>query len=389
MACDLKTLPDILFAVKDAEEIKSAIIGGYEEAYEEQYGIPRILAPGDPVRLFLLTVADVVIHQRNLIDYTGKMNLLAFAKDGFLDHIGALVDTWRLPGGAAMTTIRFILSTPLAYRIIIPAGIRMTAGDQVYFATAGAVEVPEGETLAEVGAICLKSGTIGNGYLPGQLKILVDPLPWIKSVENITLTAGGADIEDNESFRERIQLAPEHFSVAGPKGAYRYWAKTAHADIGDVGVFGPEDGNIEPRVEPGQVHIYPLMKNGDIPTQEILDLVYDICNAEDVRPDTDYVFVLEPLVVTCDLSVEYWIDRKNAALATTIRRAVENAVEEWIMWQQGELGRDLNPSELNHRMVAAGAKRTEISLPAFTVLKGNEVAKVENREVRYGGIEDG
>lgn len=389
MARDLKTLPDILFAVKDAEEIKRAIISGYEEAYEKQYGVPRVLAPGDPVRLYLLTVADIVIQQRNLIDYTGRMNLLAYAGGGFLDHIGASVDTWRLPAWAAMTTVRFTLSAAQANIVIIPTGIRVTAGDQVYFATTMAIEIPPGETVVEVEASCLQSGAIGNGYLPGQLKILVDPLPWIKSVENITLTAGGSDVEDDESFRERIQLAPEHFSVAGPKGAYRFWAKTAHTDIGDVGVFGPEDEDIEPRVEPGQVHIYPLIQNGDIPSQEILDLVYSICNSESIRPDTDYVFVKEPIVVSYDLSVEYWIDKKNAALVTAIRNEVEKAVEDWVSWQRAELGRDLNPSELNHRMVAAGAKRTEISLPVFTVLKGNEVAKIENGEVRYGGIEDG
>lgn len=386
---DLTGLNEISFALTDSAIVEQKIIGRFEKAWLDATGEPLTLYPGDPRRLLLLSVASELTIQRNLIDYTGKQNLLAYAAGDHLDHLGVHVGVRRLASKPALTTIRFTLSTKLASAYVVPGGIRCTPDGKLYFATTVPVELPPGTTEAEIHARCLTEGTLGNGFLVGQINRLVDPLPWIQKIENITETAGGADTEDDESLRERIQLAPEHFSVAGPKGAYRYWAKTAHADIGDVGVFGPEDGNIEPRVEPGQVHIYPLMKNGDIPTQEILDLVYDICNAEDVRPDTDYVFVLEPLVVTCDLSVEYWIDRKNAALVTTIRRAVENAVEEWIMWQQGELGRDINPSELNHRMVAAGAKRTEILLPAFTVLKGNEVAKVENREVRYGGIEDG
>jgi len=327
----------------------------------------------------------VIILQRNLIDYAAKMNLLAYSSSDFEDHIGLLVGTTRLPADRARTTIKFTLSTALPNATEIPVGIRVTPGDgNIYFATAETLTIPAGETEGEVLALCLVTGTAGNGFLPGQINRPVDPLPYVQSVANTTTSEGGADIEDDESFRDRIHLAPEHFSVAGPKGAYEFWAKTANAGIVDVQVLGPEDGT-----DPGEVKIYPLMQGGIIPGEEILDLVYDTVSAGDIRPDTDHVFVLPPEVVTYDADVTYWIDRTNATRATAIQTAVNMAFADWIVWQASKLGRDINPSELNHRLVAAGAKRTEIRTPEFAELLKYQVGKIGTQNLVYGGLEDG
>ena len=253
----------------------------------------------------------------------------------------------------------------------------------VLFATTESVEIPAGEREAIVTAQCTESGTQGNGYVSGQIRKLVDPFPYELNVENTTESYGGSNIESDENFRERIQIAPESFSVAGPTGAYEYWARSAHQGIIDVAVIGP------PETEPGNVNIYPLMLNGDLPTQEILDAVFEVCNAEDKRPDTDYVHVLSPEPVEFELNVKYWIDRKRATQALQIQAAVEEAVNGWITWQRSKLGRDLNPSELNHRMVAAGAKRTEITSPDFKVLTASQVAVMTSKTLALGGLEDG
>lgn len=386
---NLYTLPDIVFAEKDPQTIKNAVIAGYEAAYEAATGEKITLYPGDPRRLFLLSVADIIILQRNVIDYTGKMNLLAYAAGNFLDHLGLLLGVTRLAAKYATTEIRFTLSAAQPTPTVIPAGIRVTPGDgNVYFETVVDLEIPAGELSGVVGARSLAAGAFANGFMPGQINRLVDPLVWVQSVSNTTESSGGADIEGDESLRDRIHLAPESFSVAGPKGAYEFWAKTAHQDIVDVKVVGPED---DPPTQPGHVEIYPLLKGGELPTQDILDLVDATLNREDVRPDTDFVHVLTPEAVPFALSVTYWIDRRNASQEPSIKLAVEAAVGDWLLWQRSALGRDLNPSELNRLMVNAGAKRTEISLPAFAVMNYKQIAAVDpdNREVLYGGLEDG
>lgn len=371
-------LADIVFAEKAADEIESAIITQYETL------AGRTLAKGDPVRLFLEAIVLVIIQQRALIDYAAKQNLLAYADGDYLDHIGALLEVTRLEASRAMTTLKFTLSEVQPSAVIIPEGTRATpGGGTILFATTESVDIPAGEREAEVTAQCTLSGTQGNGYVPGQIRKLVDPFPFEMTVENITETYGGSDTETDENFRERIQIAPESFSVAGPTGAYEYWARSAHQGIIDVAVLGPPD------TEPGNVNIYPLMTDGDLPTQEILDAVYEVCNADDKRPDTDFVHVLSPEPVEFELNVSYWIDRKRATQAAQIQRAVEEAVNAWALWQRSKLGRDLNPSELNHRMVAAGAKRTEIVSPEFRVLTASQVAIMTAKTLTLGGLEDG
>lgn len=371
-------LADIVFADKAADEIESDIITLYENLAN------RTLAKGDPVRLFLESITLIIVHQRSLIDYAAKMNLLAYAEGDYLDHIGTLLDVTRLEASSARTTLKFTLSEAQPSVVIIPEGIRVSpGGGSILFATTESIEIQAGDTEAVVTAECTEAGTQGNGYVAGQIRKLVDPFPYEMTVENISESYGGSDTENDENYRERIQIAPESFSVAGPRGAYEYWARSAHQDIIDVAVVGP------PETEPGNVNIYPLMLNGDLPTQEILDAVYEVCNAEDKRPDTDYVHVLSPEPVGFELNVKYWIDRKRATQAVQIQNAVEEAVTGWITWQRSKLGRDINPSELNHRMVTAGAKRTEIISPVFKVLTDSQIAVLTSKTLMLGGLEDG
>lgn len=371
-------LADIVFAEKSAEEIESEIITLYEQITE------RTLARGDPVRLFLETITLIIIHQRSLIDYAAKQNLLAYAEGDYLDHLGALLEVTRLEASHAMTTLKFTLSEAQPSAVIIPAGTRVSpGGGNLLFATTEAAELPAGDTETLITAQCTTAGSAGNGFVAGQLRKLVDPFPFEMSVTNTTTTYGGSDTENDENFRERIQIAPESFSVAGPRGAYEYYARSAHQDIIDVAVVGP------PEIPPGYVKIYPLMKGGELPSNEVLDAVLAICNADNVRPLTDCVSAHKPDVVSYALNVKYYIDRARATQSTELQAAVSEAVSNWVTWQRSKLGRDLNPSELNHRMIAAGAKRTEITSPSFRVLKASELAIPSTITLTFGGLEDG
>ena len=370
---ELSSLPPIEFASKDVHQIEADTIITYEAISG------RKLAPGDPVRLFLQAIAQIIAHQRSLIDYSAKMNLLAFSEGAYLDHIGALVETARLPAQAAETTVRFTLSAPQPQDVIIPAGIRVTPDGQLFFATTDPTTVPTGATSADVLVQCLVDGLIGNQWEPGQINKLVDPLPWIRSVANLTTGSGGAEIEGDERYRLRIQQAPVKFSVAGPEGAYRYWAQTAHQSIADVSVLSPA---------PGEVEIRPLLEGGQIPGAEILQAVEEICNSRSIRPLTDMVSVLAPDVVTYNIELTYWIGAVSASMAAIIQDAVETAVDEYQAWQRSRLGRDLNPSELIARVMRAGAKRVDVAFPAYAHVGPAQVALAENITVVYGGLED-
>ena len=371
---ELANLPEIEFAAKSAANIEAAVITMYETISG------RTLAAGDPVRLFLESVAAIIVQQRALIDYTGKQNLLAYAAGDNLEHIGALVGVERLSASTATTTLRFALSIAQPQSVIIPAGTRASPGNDILFATTETVAIAAGQTTVDVGAACTQTGATGNGYLPGQISKIIVPIQWVASVTNITASEGGGSVESDDSYRVRIQQAPEKFSVAGPDGAYVYHALQASSLITDVSVQSPS---------PGVVEIRPLLTNGVIPGQEILDLVMEACSNRSVRPLTDHVQVLAPVAVPYAVDVTYWIDASDSTNAAAIQSAVEAAVSNWVLWQKSKIGRDINPSELTARMVQAGAKRVQITSPAFTALDLTQVGIASSQSVLLGGLENG
>lgn len=370
---ELRNLPEIVFVSGNKDEIIAELTSLYKDI------TGRTLAQGDPVRLFLSTIAAGFIQSREYINYTGKQNLLRYATDDALDHIGVLVGAERLPASAATTTVKITLSEARATSTLVPAGTRITAGDNVFFALEQAVTIIAGETTATGSAQCTMVGPIGNGYLPGELATIVDQVPFVASIVNTTTSEGGADIEDDDSFREAIHEAPERFSCAGPDGAYEYFAKRASALIADVTVTSPQ---------PGKVQIVPLLEGGEIPGEEILDAVLAVCNDRTVRPLTDQVTAVAPTKVEYDLTATYYIDRENEASAATIQTQVTAAVDAFVLWQKERLGRDINPSEFIRRVMDAGAKRVVVTSPNYTPVTSSQVAIAKTINVTMGGIED-
>ncbi len=370
---ELKNLPEINFAVADPAELEVNVLTTVEALLD------RKLARADPLRLFLLGVEAIIIQQRLLIDQSAKMNLLAYSEGDYLDHIGVLVGANRLPASAATVTLELSLSAVRDQATVIPSGARATAGDQVYFALDEAAIIPAGELSVQASATCTETGAAGNDYLPGEINRIVDPAPFWSAVVNVTTSEGGADIESDDSYRERIHEAPESFSVAGPSGAYEYHAKSASALISDVSVDSPA---------PGEVVVYPLLKGGVIPGTEILQMVDETLNDRSVRPLTDHVSVLPPEQVSYDISLTYYISRDDATNATAIKAAADQAVVDYVSWQKSKLGRDINPTELYYRLRAAGVKRADIVTPTFQATTKAQVAIAGNISAAFGGLED-
>lgn len=369
----LKNLEELKFIDANPEEMEIHILETAERL------LKRKLARADPLRLFLLAIEALQIQQRLLFDKMAKMNVLAYAKGGYLDHIGALVGTERISARPATATMKLTLSAVREQAVIIPKGARITAGDNIYFALNENTIIPAGGLFVTASATCTESGQRGNGYLPGEINRIVDPVPFWAAASNTTKSEGGADVEDDEAYRERVHESPEKFSTAGPTLAYEYHAKSASVLISDVSVDSPA---------PGEVNVYPLMRGGVIPGSEILALVTEKVNDKSFRPLTDKVSVKAPERVTYDVDAVYYIDRRDATEAAAIQSRAEKAVQEFIMWQKERLGRDINPTELYYRLREAGVKRAEINLPVFTATNRKQVAVADHVNVRFGGVED-
>ncbi|MFD2084389.1 baseplate J/gp47 family protein [Brevibacillus brevis] len=217
-------LPDVSFANKSPQQIEADLIANYEKEYKKP------LAPADPVRLFIKSIVPFFVQQRVIIDDSAKQNLLKYARGKYLDLIGILLNVLRILATKAKTTVRFTLSTPVSQ--IIRKGPGSQQGTTYFLQQQRTSQSQVGRTKVEVKAECVSVGVIGNGYPVGKLNQLVDPLPFVQSVSNVTESGGGADEEDDDSYAERIRQAPESFSVAGPSGAYEFWAKSASTLLG-------------------------------------------------------------------------------------------------------------------------------------------------------------
>ena len=366
------TLSDISFVETDTNTIKAEIITGYERVSG------RALALGDPVRLFLESIASVIAHQHTLIDFTGKMNMLTYSRGDYLDQIGILVGAKRIPPAAATAQFKITLSATRPNAVTIPKGTRINASEAVFFALDKDTVILSGETEATVSGTCTDKGAVGNGYAPGEIKTIVDPVPYVQTIINTTMSEGGADIEGDDGFRTRIQEAPEHFSVAGPAAAYAYFAKSASALIIDVAVTTPN---------PGEVNLYPLLQGGSLPGEEVLHEVSAMLTADDVRPLTDKVTVTAPTTVSYNIDLIYYVASEDATREAAIKSEVEQAIEEYIIWQRSKIGRDINPTELQYRIRAAGAKRAVITAPEFAAVAETAIAVIGTKRITYGGLE--
>lgn len=368
-------LPTVEFLTTDPAKIQSEILTKYESL------TGRALASGDPIRLFLLSIADIIIQQRACINIAAQQNLLSYAQGEYLDALGTYLSVERLADAKAATTIRFTLSQALANDYTIPAGFEVTNG-VVTFAIDDEVIIKAGDMSAEVAAQCTEAGIIGNDYLPGQITTIVTPMAFLASAENITITSGGADQEADDEYAERIRLAPNSFSVAGPSKAYIYHTYSVSSAIIDVSVTSPE---------PGVVNVYPLLEGGTLPQDEVLNQVKEYLNGEEIRPLTDYVEVLAPTAKEYAINIDFWITSENRSKAETIRAAVEKAVEDYRLWQQSKIGRDILPAQLIHNIIAAGAARIDAATmtpSAFVELADNEVAQCTGVSITYKGYKD-
>lgn len=361
------------------EKLESEMIEWYKAKYKEITKKEPALGKASTPRLILQTCAYYIFQGLKISENNARMNCLKYATGPYLENLGAMKNVAKKEATAATTTLRFSMTTARENATGIPAGTRVTAGDGVYFATQEYAEIHIGELYIDVRAVCGTTGTAGNLYGPGELVRMVDIVPFIDAVTNLTAPENGADEEDEEDYRQSIYIAPEGYTTGGSLGAYKYLAMKYSSAIIDVKVYSPE-----PRI----VEIMCLLEGGELPGEEFQAALTEYIEQDDVQMLTDVVRVVNPAVVNYDLRVTYYINQSDRSAAETIQAKVEKAVDEYILWQKSTIGRDINPSVLMQLIVNAGAKRAEISGPTYKVIGDSAIAVASSRSVTYGGLEN-
>ncbi len=152
--------------------------------------------------------------------------------------------------------------------------------------------------------------------------------------------------ETDASFRERVQMLPEGFSVAGPRGAYISWVRSYDpVAIPNAWAWSPRDGEVQVVIAgPGGADV----------SDAVLAGVIGLFRQEDIAPLTDVI---------------------------TVRRAlrVDYAVAGTIIVPRGP-----DPDVLKTNAIAAvqryAAERCKIGVPAYLngIIAAAKAAGVEN-----------
>ena len=364
-------LPDISFVDVDPEGLENLAV----KKFEALQGVS--LDEADPRRKFIQSNIFVATLLANGIDYTGKQNLLAYALDNNLDHLGVKRNVPRLKPMAAETVIRFEVNNPVPFTISKETYLSIN-GINFYLKEDTPVEV--GTTFVDIEAICEIAGTAGNGFLPEQIVNIVNAPPWVSAAYNITKSEGGSDWEEDDPYAERIRQSNAQYSTAGPDDAYKYHAKSANARIVDVSVSSPS---------PGKVLIIPLLKDGETPDDTILEQIYDKVRAKTVRPITDHVTVSRATEIPYEIDVTYSISSEKAKFLSTIQGSINDAINQYQKAQKSKLGKDIDPSELNSLIKEAGGVRITVNKPAaYVVLDRTQIGNAVSVTSTYGGVID-
>ena len=377
----IKDLPDISFIeYKTVDDVKTSMVADYEAYMTEATGKPYTLPRVSRDRFKLYAAAAQIYQAMKYVDIKGKMDTVKYSVGDFLDLLGAFrCGATRNQAAAAVTTIRFTLSAARASVTAIPQGTRIAAG-QLFFATSVYTEIPAGALTADIPATCMTAGETGNGLSPGELKTLVDPVPYVQSVENTSTSSGGADRESDESFAARIFIAPGKYSTAGSRNGYEYHVQDYSSAIGGVHVSSDQAA--------GTVDIVFVMADGSLPSAETISAMSQHMSAETLRPMNDLVTVRAPAEVKYTVSLTYYINQSDNNRAVAIQQAVSAAVDSYISWQR-KIGRDINPSKLLALVMGAGAKRAQITAPIFTAIPADSIAAIDGTaSITYGGLED-
>lgn len=364
------------FTEVDTEKLKNKMLQAMEEALQE------LLWPGDERRAFSEAMAYYLGVFISAANEQCKSRTLPGASGPQLDALGERVNCTRLKPIPATVKLSFTLATARPNAITIPAGTTVTADNNIFFATQAAATIKAGDLqVNDVLAIATTAGTVGNGVPAGAIQSFTDKLPFVTGVINTVESTGGDDGEPypleydpqngddgtgDDKYRERIKLAPAAFSAAGTGARYEYFVRTASATIDGVKVNSNQIA--------GTVDVYITETGGTDPTPGTLEKVREKLLADDTRAMNDRVTVQAPTAVTYDIDLTYYVLQADESESTKAIEGQGGAIDQFIAYQQEQIGRDINPDRLRYFMLDK-CVRMDIKQPIYTSVADSEIAR--------------
>ncbi|HEJ6164799.1 TPA: baseplate J/gp47 family protein [Pseudomonas aeruginosa] len=164
-------------------------------------------------------------------------------------------------------------------------------------------------------------------------------------------------MEDDNRYRQRIQLALESITTAGSRGSYIFHTLSASASVKDATIARPV---------PGTVRVTVLANSGTgIPSADLLSTVSAALNDEDVRPLCDTVEVAAAQIT--NYSVSATLSFYSGPDMALVRDAAEAAVRKYVD-EHHRLGHDIVRSGLFAALHQPGVQNVTLTSPAADVV---------------------
>jgi len=107
--------------------------------------------------------------------------------------------------------------------------------------------------------------------------------------------------QSDDEYRAEIELAPEAFSIAGPEGAYVYFALRSDASIVDAAALNPS---------PGRIDIVLLSRNGNGHASDAaISAAFNALSPKTTRPLTDDVHVQSAAIVNTSIVMNIQVNQ--------------------------------------------------------------------------------
>ncbi len=164
------------------------------------------------------------------------------------------------------------------------------------------------------------------------------------------------DGETDDDFRQRIQLAPEGFSTAGPVGAYEFHARSVSGTIHDIYVETPT---------PGVVHVYVMEDIAAAPiSTELIQDVGATLNQDEIRPLTDQVQALPAELIDYNITADltFGAGQDGAALLLSAEASLRTYTQ-----SRRKFGQDISRSGLIAALHVGGVENVDLTAPATDV----------------------
>jgi phage-related baseplate assembly protein len=171
-------------------------------------------------------------------------------------------------------------------------------------------------------------------------------------LENLAVNLGVTRLngEGDVALRARAVLAPEGWSVAGPKGAYVFHGLSAHPDVADVEVTSPT---------PAQVSVRVLAKAGD-PAPAVLNAVMLALNDSSIRPIGDRVTVSAATRVVYDVTAQLVLGA--GADAGLVRAQADTNLRAYAV-DRRKIGRKVSRAGIIGALMSAGCEDVVLTSP--------------------------